>query len=105
MGIHSPVVQSAPASSSTSAISSSTGSGPASVSTSALNDFLSQLGANRLMLSKLGASYGLPNVSAGMELNQDQLLQAGQQHFSTEDCASDKERELRIHQMFENAIG
>ncbi|XP_055636489.1 putative uncharacterized protein DDB_G0291812 isoform X3 [Toxorhynchites rutilus septentrionalis] len=105
MGIQPLVEQSSIASSTTSGISSSNGSASSSVSSSALNDFLSQLGANRLMLGKLGASYGLTNLSSGTGLDQDQPHQAGQQQFPIDDCASDKERELRIHQMFENAIG
>uniref|UniRef100_A0A1Q3FUF0 Putative rfx dna-binding domain protein n=1 Tax=Culex tarsalis TaxID=7177 RepID=A0A1Q3FUF0_CULTA len=102
-----PVIQSAPASSpsSSTAISSSTGgSGP----TAGMSEFLSQLGANKLMLSKLSASYGLgdqlQNQHHPQQQQQQQLFQQ-QQSSSPDDCATDKERELRIQQIFESAIG
>ncbi|XP_052566328.1 uncharacterized protein LOC120413992 isoform X2 [Culex pipiens pallens] len=102
-----PVIQSAPSPSS-SAISSSTGG--SAMGTAGMSEFLSQLGANKLMLSKLSASYGLAVApSAGDQHQQNhhqQLMQQQQQHLSPpDDCASDKEREQRIQQIFESAIG
>lgn len=82
--------------------------------TTGMSEFLSQLGANKLMLSKLSASYGLTVAqppSAGDQHHQNhhpqqQLMQHQPQHHSPpDDCASDKERELRIQQIFESAIG
>ncbi|XP_055539970.1 uncharacterized protein LOC129726847 [Wyeomyia smithii] len=100
-------VQTAAASSSTSTISSSTGSFGPGGGISGMSDFLSQLGADKLMLSKLSASYGLTNLAIGDQLvsGQQQLQQQQQQHSPLDDCANDKERELRIQQIFENAIG
>lgn len=102
--VAAPVIQAATTSpASSSAISSSTG-GPSS----GMTEFLSQLGANKLMLSKLSASYGL--VGTGDQLQNHQLQQQQQQQFlqptsSPDDCATDKEREVRIQQIFESAIG
>lgn len=80
--------------------------------TAGMSEFLSQLGANKLMLSKLSASYGLavaPSAGDQHQQNhhpQQQLMQQQQQHLSPpDDCASDKEREHRIQQIFESAIG
>lgn len=75
-----------------------------------MGEFLAQLGANKLMLSKLSASYGLGNLPMGMPpLEQHQALQNQQQQQQQlsplDDCASDKEREVRIQQIFESAIG
>lgn len=76
-----------------------------------MGEFLAQLGANKLMLSKLSASYGLGNLPMGMPpLDQHQALQNQQQQQQQQlspldDCASDKEREVRIQQIFESAIG
>lgn len=73
-----------------------------------MGEFLAQLGANKLMLSKLSASYGLGNLPMGMPpLEQHQALQNQQQQQLSplDDCASDKEREVRIQQIFESAIG
>ncbi|XP_058455425.1 uncharacterized protein LOC131432882 [Malaya genurostris] len=116
IGLPTSVVQTAAASSSSSSISSSTSalvSGGISAAAGGISDFLSQLGADKMTLSKLSASYGLTNFTTGMMMNQDQSL-AGQQqqipaqdqhHPMSDDCANDKEREFRIQQIFENAIG
>lgn len=110
-----PVIQSVAAASSpsSSAISSSTGGsagGAAGMGTAGMSEFLSQLGANKLTLSKLSASYGLATNAGEQPLNHhtQQLLQQQQQQqlqSSPDDCATDTERELRIQQIFESAIG
>lgn len=98
-----PVIQAA-SSPSSSTISSSTGA--ASSGGAAMSEFLSQLGANKLMLSKLSASYGLASGSDPMQQqNHHQLQQQLMQQSSPDDCATDKEREVRIQQIFESAIG
>ncbi|XP_062558968.1 uncharacterized protein LOC134223787 isoform X2 [Armigeres subalbatus] len=102
------VIQSAAASSSTGPLAGSSGIGSgSSAQGSGMSDFLAQLGANKLMLSKLSASYGLggqPLDHAGQQ-HQHQVLQNQQQMSPLDDCANDKEREVRIQQIFENAIG
>ncbi|XP_053692508.1 uncharacterized protein LOC128740957 [Sabethes cyaneus] len=115
VGLPPPIaVQTAAASSSTSAISSSTGLSGSGGGIGGMSDFLSQLGADKLMLSKLTASYGITNLATGDQLaggQQQQSLQLQQQQHQQQqpspldDCANDKERELRIQQIFENAIG
>lgn len=74
-----------------------------------MGDFLAQLGANKLMLNKLSASYGLGSLPVGMSLDHPAAGQhqaAMQNQLSPlDDCANDKEREVRIQQIFENAIG
>ncbi|XP_055611122.1 putative uncharacterized protein DDB_G0277255 isoform X2 [Uranotaenia lowii] len=114
-----PVIQSAAVASSSSnasnAISSSTaaGTGPGATSPGAMSDFLSQLGANKLMLGKLSASYGLLAMDQNSQQQPGQIVTGQQQQLHQpasglpgplDDCANDKERELRIQQIFENAI-